>query len=142
MRTKTLMEGNVAAGSLFSTLTSAGAAGLAGTTTAGVAAGAGAVGGGVAAGVGGGYLTSAAPGSQSTDPTQPGFISDKNYYSSARRMDSACLGDISFLQTLLLIPETYRHTRMAHYKSLQSQKLNCLVEEKSSKSKINIIISV
>ena len=140
MRTKTLMEGNVAAGSLFSTLTSAGAAGLAGTTTAGVAAGAGAVGGGVAAGVGGGYLTSAAPGSQSTDPTQPGFISDKNYSSSARRMDSACLGDISFLQTLLLIPEIYVYTHKNG--PLQSQKLNCLVEEKSSESKINIIISV
>ena len=42
--------GDVMAGSVFASLQSAGAAGLAGTTTAGIGAAAGAVGGGVAAG--------------------------------------------------------------------------------------------
>ena len=106
-------------------LPSAGAAGLAGSTTAGVAAGAGAAGAGVAAGTGAGYLTSAAPGRISTDPTQPARISNKKYFSSPCWMDSAaCLGYISVsLQKLLLTSRTdiyqewlytqYKRTRMA-----------------------------
>ena len=47
-------------GSLFASLQSAGAAGLAAATTAGVGAGAGAAGVGTAVAAGGGYMTSGA----------------------------------------------------------------------------------